>query len=160
MKKLKTLVAGLLAAALFVTGAPVVAQGRSPAGAGAAHQPVRKLTVAEIDLLARVVSAEARGEPYEGQVAVAAVILNRMEHAEFPKTLAGVVYQKHQFESVAIGTAFAPPVPSAVRAARDAVRGWDPTNGAIYFFNPAKTKNKFLWSRPLARIIARHRFTY
>lgn len=134
----------------------------APAGAHEASPavPVHQLTTAELDLLARVTSAEAQGEPYEGQVAVAAVVLNRVRSRQFPPTLAGVVYQRYQFESVAIGTADLWPVPSAVRAARDAANGWDPTRGAIYFFNPAKTSNKFLWSRPLARIIGNHRFTY
>lgn len=150
MLKLKTFMASLLAAAMLLGGTTAIAQGRG------AH----RFTPAQMDLLARVVSAEARGEPYEGQVAVAAVILNRMESGKFPKTLEGVVYQKHQFESVDNGTAFKPAVRSAVKAARDAVNGWDPTHGALFFFNPAKTKNKFLWSRPVARIIGRHRFTY
>ncbi len=110
------------------------------------------------DLLARVVSAEARGEPYEGQVAVAAVILNRMRDSRFPNTLAGVVYQTHAFESVTNGTVYTPPTESAVRAAQDALNGWDPTGGALFFWNPAKATSQWIWSRPIIKQIGNHVF--
>jgi len=113
---------------------------------------------AERDLLARVVSAEARGEPYEGQVAVAAVVLNRVRDARFPNTVAGVVYQAHAFESVTNGTIYAAPTASAVRAAEDALNGWDPTGGALFFWNPAKASSGWIWSRPIVKRIGNHVF--
>lgn len=113
---------------------------------------------ADRDLLARVVSAEARGEPYEGQVAVAAVILNRVRDSRFPNTIAGVVYQTHAFESVSNGTVYAPPADSAVRAAQDALNGWDPSGGALFFWNPAKATSQWVWSRPIIKQIGNHVF--
>lgn len=109
-------------------------------------------------LLAQLVRAEAGGEPYEGQVAVAAVILNRIEHEAFPDTLAGVIYQPLAFESVANGTIYQPPTQENLRAARDALNGWDPTHGALYFWNPAKPVSKWIWSRQIIKRIGRHVF--
>lgn len=139
----------------------VIPSGRDTAGSGQAKGRVQ-LSPRDRDLLARVVTAEAGGEPYKGQVAVAAVILNRVKSPLFPDTVRGVVMQGRgrQFESVLIGTAFGKPTATAYRAVRDAERGWDPTGGALFFFNPAKTKNKFLWGRPHAVTIGRHRFTF
>lgn len=113
---------------------------------------------ADRDLLARVVSAEARGEPYEGQVAVAAVVLNRVRDARFPNTIAGVVFQTHAFESVSNGAIYAPPTESAVRAAQDALNGWDPSGGALFFWNPAKAASAWVWSRPIIKRIGNHVF--
>jgi len=113
---------------------------------------------ADRDLLARVVSAEARGEPYEGQVAVAAVILNRVRDSRFPNTIAEVVYQTHAFESVSNGTVYAAPTDSAVRAAQDALNGWDPSGGALFFWNPAKATSGWIWSRPVIKQIGNHVF--
>ncbi|MCR5020919.1 spore cortex-lytic enzyme [Ruminococcus sp.] len=115
-------------------------------------------TEANIDLLARIISAEARGEPYVGQVAVGAVILNRIEHPSFPDTLAGVIYQNGAFTAVTDGQFNQPVSPSAYNAARDALNGWDPTNGCIYYYNPNKTSNKFIWSRQVVTVIGAHRF--
>ncbi|MBP2017040.1 N-acetylmuramoyl-L-alanine amidase [Symbiobacterium terraclitae] len=112
----------------------------------------------ERDLLARVVSAEARGEPYEGQVAVAAVILNRVRDSRFPNTLAGVVYQAHAFESVTNGTIYAPATSSAIRAAQDALNGWDPSGGALFFWNPQKASSGWIWTRPIIKRIGNHVF--
>lgn len=113
----------------------------------------------DVNLLARCVSAEARGEPYVGQVAVAAVLLNRIADPAFPNTLADIIYQPLAFSSVADGQINMAPTASALKAAREAVTGVDPTGGAIYFFNPAKTKNKFIWSRPQIMQIGNHIFT-
>lgn len=110
------------------------------------------------DLLARIVSAEARGEPYEGQVAVAAVLLNRVRDPRFPNTLAGVVYQTHAFESVANGQIYQPITASARRAASDALNGWDPSGGAVFFWNPTKPVSKWIWSRPIIKRIGDHVF--
>ena len=115
-------------------------------------------TEANISLLARIISAEARGEPYEGQVAVGAVILNRIEHPSFPDTLSGVIFQKGAFTAVTDGQFDKPVSDSAYSAARDALNGWDPTGGCIYYYNPKKTSNKFIWSRPVITVIGDHRF--
>lgn len=109
-------------------------------------------------LLARCVHAEARGEPYIGQVAVAAVVLNRVKHPDFPNTIAGVIYQPWAFTSVNDGQINLAPDQTAINAARDALNGWDPTNGCIYYYNPAKTTNKWIWSRPVMLSIGKHNF--
>jgi len=111
-----------------------------------------------IDLLARVISAEARGEPYSGQVAVGAVILNRVEHPSFPGTIAGVVYQPGAFTCMVDGQFNEPVADSAYRAARDAINGADPSGGAIYYFNPDTATSAWIWSRPLIKVIGKHRF--
>lgn len=111
-----------------------------------------------LQLLARVVSAEARGEPYSGQVAVGAVILNRVGSPAFPNTIAGVVYQPGAFTCMMDGQFNAPVSDSAIRAAEDAMNGADPSGGAIYYFNPATATSGWIWSRPLLKIIGSHRF--
>jgi len=117
------------------------------------------LSAGEIDLLARTVYSEAKGEPYEGQVAVAAVVLNRIRSSQFPDSVWGIVYQQGQFEPVMRGTIYQSADNTAFRAVRDALNGWDPSWGALYFFNPSKTSNAFMWSRPVIRTIGGHRFT-
>ena len=111
-----------------------------------------------LDLLARLISAEARGEPYEGQVAVGAVVLNRVEHPSFPNSIAEVIYQPGAFSCLDDGQFDEPVAESAYRAARDAMNGWDPTYGAIYYFNPVTATSKWIWSRPLIVNIGKHRF--
>ena len=111
-----------------------------------------------VDLLARVISAEARGEPYSGQVAVGAVILNRVEHPSFPNTIAGVVYQPGAFTCMVDGQFNEPVADSAYRAAREALNGADPSGGAIYYFNPDTSTSAWIWSRPLITVIGKHRF--
>lgn len=113
----------------------------------------------DTNLLARAVNAEARGEPYVGQVAVAAVILNRIADPAFPKTVADIIYQPRAFSSVDDGQINLPPSASAIRAAQEAISGSDPSGGAVFFFNPAKTKNKYIWSRPQIKQIGNHMFT-
>ncbi len=112
----------------------------------------------DVALLARVISAEARGEPYVGQVAVGAVILNRIEHPSFPNTLSGVVYQSGAFSCLDDGQFNEAVADSAYRAARDAMNGWDPSGGAIYYFNPSTATSSWIWSRPLITVIGKHRF--
>lgn len=114
----------------------------------------------DVQLLARAINGEARGEPYEGQVAVGAVILNRVKDSKFPNTIAGVIYQSGAFTAVADGQINVAIAESStvVKAARDALNGWDPTDGAIYYFNPATATNKWIWSRPLIKTIGKHRF--
>ena len=111
-----------------------------------------------VDLLARVISAEARGEPYSGQVAVGAVILNRVEHPSFPNTITGVVYQPGAFTCMVDGQIDQPVAQSAVRAAQEALNGADPSGGAIYYFNPNTATSAWIWSRPLIKVIGNHRF--
>ncbi len=118
------------------------------------------LTAGEIDLLARLVHSESRGEIYEGKVAVAAVVLNRVMSGKFPSSTADVIYEPGQFEPVMDGTIYSPADDSARRAVLDALHGWDPSWGALYFFNPAKTSNSFMWSRPPIRVIGNHRFAH
>lgn len=109
-------------------------------------------------LLARMISAEARGEPYLGQVAVGAVILNRVESPSFPNTISGVIYQKGAFSAINDGQWNEAISDSAWTAAREALSGNDPSGGAIYYFNPAKTSNAFMWSRPVITVIGSHKF--
>ncbi|MBR4703862.1 MAG: spore cortex-lytic enzyme [Oscillospiraceae bacterium] len=109
-------------------------------------------------LLARLITAEARGEPYVGQVAVGAVVLNRVEHPSFPNSIAGVIYQSGAFSCIADGQFNQPVAESAYRAADDALNGWDPTGGAIYYFNPSTATSAWIWSRPLIVNIGKHRF--
>ena len=111
-----------------------------------------------VNLLARVVYGEARGEPYTGQVAVAAVVLNRVKSSKFPNTISGVVYQSGAFDAVADGQINMTPDTTAKKAAQDALNGWDPSYGAIYYFNPATATNKWIWSRSLIKTIGKHRF--
>lgn len=112
----------------------------------------------DYELLARIISAEARGESYLGQVAVGAVVLNRVEHPSFPDTLSGVVYQKGAFSCLDDGQFYEPIADSCYSAARDAINGLDPSGGAIYYYNPQKSTNKWIFSRPIITTIGKHRF--
>lgn len=112
----------------------------------------------DLNLLSRLVYGEARGEPYTGQVAVAAVVLNRVKSSSFPNTVAGVIYQSGAFDVVSDGQINLTPNETAKKAAQDALNGWDPTNGAIYYFNPSTATNKWIWSRPMTVTIGKHRF--
>ena len=114
----------------------------------------------DLQLMARAINGEARGEPYEGQVAVGAVILNRVKSSKFPNTIAGVIYQKGAFTAVADGQINVPieEGSSVYKAARDAMNGWDPTGGCIYYFNPNTATNKWIWSRPQVKTIGKHIF--
>ena len=112
----------------------------------------------DVYLLARLISAEARGEPYIGQVAVGAVVLNRIDHPSFPNSLSGVIYQSGAFSCLDDGQFDQPVAGSAYRAAREALAGSDPTGGAIYYFNPATATSKWIWSRPQMLTIGSHIF--
>ena len=111
-----------------------------------------------LNLLARIIYGEARGEPYTGQVAVGAVVLNRVKSSSFPNTISGVIYQSGAFDAVRDGQINLTPDSTAKKAAQDALNGWDPTYGAIYYFNPATATNKWIWSRPMTVTIGKHRF--
>ena len=112
----------------------------------------------DVNLLSRLIYGEARGEPYTGQVAVGAVVLNRVKNSSFPNTIAGVIYQSGAFDVVSDGQINLTPNDTAKKAAQDALNGWDPTYGAIYYFNPATATNKWIWSRPMTITIGKHRF--
>lgn len=112
----------------------------------------------DVELLAKVIQAEAGAEPYLGKVAVGGVIMNRIQNSQFPKTMAAVVYQPHAFESVSNGTIYKPVSADARKAAQAAVSGWDPSGGALYFFNPAKTNNAWIWARKIINRIGNHVF--
>lgn len=112
----------------------------------------------DVEMLARMISAEARGEPYTGQVAVGAVILNRVEHPSFPNTISGVLYQNGAFDALTDGQFSNSATESAQRAARDALNGWDPSGGAIYYYNPSTATNKWIRSRPIITQIGKHVF--
>lgn len=113
---------------------------------------------ADVELLGKVISAEARGESYEGQVAVGAVILNRVAHPSFPDSISGVVYQNGAFSCVNDSNWYQPVAESAKKAATDALNGWDPTGGAIYYYNASKTTNSFMHSRSVLTVIGNHKF--
>lgn len=112
----------------------------------------------DVTLLAKAIYGEARGEPYAGQVAVGAVILNRVKSSKFPNTIAGVIYQSGAFDAVSDGQINLTPDSTSKKAAQDALNGWDPSYGAIYYFNPSTATNKWIWSRPLTVTIGKHRF--
>lgn len=112
----------------------------------------------DLNLLSRLVYGEARGEPYSGQVAVAAVVLNRVKSSSFPNSISGVIYQKGAFDVVSDGQINLTPNSTAKKAAQDALNGWDPSYGAIYYFNPNTATNKWIWSRPMTITIGKHRF--
>ena len=111
-----------------------------------------------VNLLARAIYGEARGEPYTGQVAVGAVIMNRVKSSKFPNTIAGVIYQSGAFDAVSDGQINLNPDSTSKKAAQDALNGWDPSYGAIYYFNPSTATNKWIWPRPMTVTIGKHRF--
>ncbi|HEX2952662.1 MAG TPA: cell wall hydrolase [Bacillota bacterium] len=127
-------------------------------GGAAATQPISRGRI-DLEMMARLIRAEAEAEPYVGQVAVGAVLMNRIESPKFPKTLAGVIYQPHAFESVSNGSFYSPSTASTRKAAQAAVQGWDPSGGALFFFNPAKTSNRYIWSRRIIQRIGKHVFS-
>lgn len=112
----------------------------------------------DVTLLAMAINGEARGEKYEGQVAVGAVILNRVRHSSFPNTIAGVIYQPNAFTAVDDGQINMAVNNSCYNAARDALNGWDPTGGAIYYYNPVTATNQWIRSRPIIKTIGKHVF--
>jgi N-acetylmuramoyl-L-alanine amidase len=110
------------------------------------------------ELISRCISGEARGEPYIGQVAVGGVILNRLRDSRFPDTISGVIYQPWAFTAVNDGQINLQATKSSKNAATDALNGWDPSGGAVFYYNPAKTTNKWIWSRPIIKVIGKHYF--
>ena len=133
----------------------LAALGISPGSGGGSSSNAQS---GDLYLLARLISAEARGEPYVGQVAVGAVVLNRVDHPSFPNSISGVVYQPGAFSCLDDGQFNEPVAESAYRAAQEALNGYDPSYGAIYYFNPATATSRWIWSRPLIVQIGSHRF--
>ncbi len=119
---------------------------------------VNGFSSADVYLLAKTIYAEGRGEPYTGQVAIGAVVMNRIRHPSFPNTVSGVVYQKHAFTAVSDGQINLTPNETAMKAARDAMNGWDPTGGAIYYYNPAVATSSWIFSRQTIATIGKHVF--
>ena len=119
----------------------------------------KSTNTSDIQLMARAINGEARGEPYEGQVAVGAVILNRVKDSRFPNSISGVIYEPGAFTAVSDGqiNAALSEGSTVYKAAQDALNGWDPTGGCVYYFNPATATNKWIWSRPLVKTIGKHR---
>ena len=124
---------------------------KKPSGGGQASS-------SDLNLLSRLVYGEARGEQYIGQVAVAAVVLNRVKSSNFPNTVAGVIYQSGAFDVVSDGQINLTPNQTAKSAAQDALNGWDPSNGALYYFNPNTATSKWIWSRKITLTIGSHMF--
>lgn len=116
------------------------------------------LNIEEMDILAKVIYSESRGEPYKGQVAVGAVVMNRIQSSQFPNNIKDVVFQKGAFTAVSDGQYWLTPNRTAYLAALDAVRGWDPTNNSIYYFNPDTATSAWIWSRPQNLKIGKHIF--
>ena len=117
-------------------------------------------STSNVQLMARAINGEARGEPYEGQVAIGAVIMNRVSSADFPNTIAGVIYQTGAFTAVSDGQINMPidENSTVMKAARDAINGWDPTGGAVFYYNPDTATNKWIWSRETIKVIGKHKF--
>lgn len=113
---------------------------------------------ANVELLARIINGESRGEPYEGQVAVGAVVLNRVKHPSFPNSISGVIYQEGAFTAIVDGQIHAQMYETSYKAARDALNGWDPSGGAIYYYNPATATSSWIFSRPVIKTIGKHKF--
>jgi N-acetylmuramoyl-L-alanine amidase len=129
-----------------------------PTGVTTAYAPSSASNNKDVDLLARLIHGEGRGEPYTGQVAIGAVVLNRVRDSRFPSTIAGVVYQPGAFDVVADGQIYLAPDTSSINAAKDALNGWDPTNGCVYYWNPATATSRWIWSRPIVTQIGNHVF--
>lgn len=136
----------------------LAAMGIQSSSSSPASSSVGGYSSGDLNLIARAVYGEARGEPYTGQVAVAAVILNRVRDSRFPKTVAGVVYQAGAFDVVADGQINLTPNDTAYKAVRDAVNGWDPTYGCLYYYNPRTATNKWIRSLPISTTIGSHVF--
>lgn len=150
LKKFTVMIACFISAIIFIY--PLFEISGSQANSGSGSN--------DVQILARAVNGEARGEPYEGQVAVAAVILNRVRHSSFPNTIAGVIYQPGAFTAVSDGQINVPIDPNSTvyKACQDAMNGWDPSGGAIYYYNPTTATNKWIRSRPIVKSIGRHVF--
>ena len=141
-----------------VGSSTAAAMGLSLGTAVAASSGAASSYQSDVELLARLIHGEARGEPYVGMVAVGAVVLNRVKSSSFPNTIAGVVYQSGAFDAVSDGQINLTPSEQSRRAARDAMNGWDPTGGCLYYYNPSTATSSWIWSRPVRLTIGDHSF--
>lgn len=141
-----------------VGSATAAAMGLSLGGTVAASTGASSSYQSDVEILARLIHGEARGEPYVGMVAVGAVVLNRVKSSSFPNTIAGVVYQSGAFDAVRDGQINLTPSEQSRRAARDALNGWDPTGGCLYYYNPATATSSWIWSREVRLTIGDHSF--
>lgn len=130
----------------------------SSGSSSSSSQGVNGFSSSEVYLLAKTIYAEGRGEPYTGQVAIGAVVLNRVRSSQFPNSISGVVYQKHAFTAVTDGQINLTPNDTAMKAAKDAVNGWDPTGGALYYYNPAVATSSWIFDRQTVTVIGKHVF--
>lgn len=130
----------------------------SSGSSNSSSQAVNGFSSSEVYLLAKTIYAEGRGEPYTGQVAIGAVVLNRVRSSQFPNTISGVVYQKHAFTAVTDGQINLTPNDTAMKAAKDAINGWDPTGGALYYYNPAVATSSWIFDRQTVTVIGKHVF--
>lgn len=144
--------------ALGMTNSYEILAGQSSSASQGQNQGQGGYSSSDVYLLARTIHAEGRGEPYTGQVAIGAVILNRVRNSAFPNTIAGVVYQKHAFTAVSDGQINLTPNETAMKAARDAINGWDPTGGALYYYNPAVATSAWIFDRQTVTVIGKHVF--
>ena len=142
----------------YYGGTPLNQQIKGKAPTKSTAQIPVNYTDQDIQILANAVYGESRGEPYEGQVAVAAVILNRLDSPEFPDTISGIIFQPGAFTAVADGQIWLTPNERAKEAVLDAINGWDPSENALYYFNPATATSKWIWSRPQIKQIGEHIF--
>jgi len=147
-----------LAADGVVGGDTAAAMGLSFGTAAAASSSAASSYQSDVELLARLIHGEARGEPYVGMVAVGAVVLNRVKSSRFPNTIAGVIYQAGAFDAVSDGQINLTPNEQSRRAARDALNGWDPTGGCLYYYNPSTAKSAWIWTREVRLTIGDHSF--
>ncbi len=136
----------------------LAALGLSDTSASAVSASTTSSYESDVELLARLIHGEARGEPYVGMVAVGAVVLNRVKSSKFPNTIAGVIYQAGAFDAVRDGQINLTPNEQSRRAARDALNGWDPTNGCLYYYNPATATSDWIWTREVRLSIGDHSF--
>ena len=132
--------------------------GSAGSSGSSASGAVNGFSSSDVYLLAKTIYAEGRGEPYTGQVAIGAVVLSRVRSGDFPNTVAGVVYQKHAFTAVTDGQINLTPNETAMKAARDAINGWDPTGGALYYYNPAVATSAWIFDRQTITVIGKHVF--
>ena len=151
-------VTGIIASRTFAALGIAMRPAAAAPNRAAAVTPTRGVSPNDMQLLARAVYGEARGEPFEGQVAVAAVIMNRIRSPLFPNTISGVIFQPLAFTAVADGQFYLTPNTEAFHAAQLAVNGWDPSGGALYYFNPRTATSAWIWTRPYIKTIGRHRF--
>ncbi len=155
-KKKVWVVTGIVLILFLMSG--LILESYSDSKAAAAQKKVGTVSSNDVYVLSKIINGEARGETYVGQVAVGAVIVNRVKNSNFPNSVYGVVFEPGAFDAVSDGQYYSPPSASAVKAARAAINGWDPSGGALYYWNPATATSRWIWSRRIIARIGRHVF--